>query len=846
MGNCSSLPAENAPVQNESGRDKQPQHVKGTGAAPITPENVAPSKPVPVSPKSSKPESKSDKSPSPRNSTPDNDTSASSALNRLNSGRADATKALADVVPNSKRGDMLKAVPLLRSLTETQRDKLGGLMYERAFKTNETVFNKGDQPDGFYIITEGDVRVCSVKDDGSLHVLATLRNGDYFGETALVNDDLRGASVIADTDINTLFLEKRHFTMVFNAVDVVFAQRRIGVTSNLDVTDSSSGFVVPERTADSMIKSAQIFAMLAHAFNNNPMLGKMGEDQKQAIVENMHRITCKRGDVLITQGDSGAHVFILQVGLLQVDKNNKPVGRMGPGTVFGELAILYNSPRAATVTALEDCVLWVLDRFSFRKIARNIAETTIHKVMSFLAEVPLLRPLSESEREKIAEAVEEVFYPANTTVMCEGDDGDAMYILVKGALKAVKKNATTAGGVVKEYIEPGAYFGELALKDNGEGKRAASVITTTNTTLLKLNRDAFKLLLGPLDELLQKGADRYSDNGEKKDNTQTVVAAVDYNNLVALGTLGKGSFGHVQLVQDKTTQELYALKSVWKSQIVETQQQGHIMSEKRVMEQLQHPFLNTLHGTYRSRNKLHFLLEPCLGGELFTVLRKRKLFPEDAARFYSASVILAFEYMHSKDTIYRDLKPENLMLTAAGYLKVADFGFAKKISGKTWTLCGTPDYLAPEIVASRGHGKGVDWWTLGILIYEMLASYPPFYDDDQINTYHKILECNIRFPSHFTESARALILGLLERRATRRLGVGVGGVDRIRTADWFAPFDWDALMNRSLPAPDYVTPKTPADLKQEPVDRNPQMEFVDLGDGWDLEFGPTVSEDLAY
>ena len=217
-------------------------------------------------------------------------------------------------------------------------------------------------------------------------------------------------------------------------------------------------------------------------------------------------------------------------------------------------------------------------------------------------------------------------------------------------------------------------------------------------------------------------------------------AGVDWAKLKVLGTLGRGSFGHVQLVSDARTGAQYALKSVWKAQIVETQQQGHIMSEKRVMETLQHPFLNTFHGTFQSRNKLHFLLEPCLGGELFTVLRQRRLFPEDAARFYAASVVLAFAYMHSKDTVYRDLKPENLMLTAEGYLKVADFGFAKKITGKTWTLCGTPDYLAPEIVASRGHGKGVDWWTLGVLIFEMLASYPPFYDEDQIRTYNKILE----------------------------------------------------------------------------------------------------------
>ena len=128
------------------------------------------------------------------------------------------------------------------------------------------------------------------------------------------------------------------------------------------------------------------------------------------------------------------------------------------------------------------------------------------------------------------------------------------------------------------------------------------------------------------------------------------------------------------------------------------------------------------HATYKDTHRLYFLLEVSLGGELFTVLRARQAFDEPTARFYAASVVLAFEYLHSRDIIYRDLKPENLMMTEEGFLRVTDFGFAKVIpDGRTYTLCGTPDYLAPEIVSGKGHGKGVDWWTLGIFLFEMLA-----------------------------------------------------------------------------------------------------------------------------
>merc|ERR1712129_387092 len=127
------------------------------------------------------------------------------------------------------------------------------------------------------------------------------------------------------------------------------------------------------------------------------------------------------------------------------------------------------------------------------------------------------------------------------------------------------------------------------------------------------------------------------------------------------------------------------------------------------------------------------------GGELFTILRKMRSFDENTAKFYASCVEEAFDYMHERDIIYHDLKPENLVLTGNGYLKVTDFGFAKIVPNKTFTLCGTPDYLAPEIVTGQGHGKGVDWWTLGILIYEMLASFPPFFDDEPMMTYRKII-----------------------------------------------------------------------------------------------------------
>ena len=268
-------------------------------------------------------------------------------------------------------------------------------------------------------------------------------------------------------------------------------------------------------------------------------------------------------------------------------------------------------------------------------------------------------------------------------------------------------------------------------------------------------------------------------------------------------TLGTGSFGRVRIAKNKRTNNYVALKIMKKVEILKSKQADHIANEIKILSMIDHPFVITFEGFTQDDRSLYIAIELINGGELFTYLRGVGRFPVNQARFYIAQIITIFEYLHSKNIIYRDLKPENILIHKSGYLKLTDFGFAKIVEGRTYTLCGTPEYLAPEIILNKGHGKPVDWWTCGILLYEMIAGIDPFSDDDPMMVYQKILKGKIRFPSGFDSNAKSLVKHLLESDLTKRYGNLKGGVKDIKNHRFFKEMDWDKLLAKDIP-PMYV------------------------------------------
>ncbi|KAF8350866.1 AGC/PKA protein kinase [Amanita rubescens] len=273
------------------------------------------------------------------------------------------------------------------------------------------------------------------------------------------------------------------------------------------------------------------------------------------------------------------------------------------------------------------------------------------------------------------------------------------------------------------------------------------------------------------------------------------------------GILGTGTFGRVLLVRHRLStaedvaQNNFALKVLKKTDIIRLRQVEHVNAERSILHRISHPFVVDLFATFQDSRNVYLLMSHIPGGELFTHLRRAQRFTPDVTRFYLATIVLALRYLHSHNVIYRDLKPENLLLDSRGYLKLTDFGFAKVVEDRTWTLCGTPEYLAPEIIQSDGHGKAADWWACGILCYEMLVGYPPFFDESPYGIYEKILRGQIQWPRTMDRLSKDLIRAFLNPDRTQRLGNMIGGPQDVLDHPWFRGVDWNALERHEIQAP---------------------------------------------
>jgi len=740
----------------------------------------------------------------------------------------------------------LKEIPLFSCISELDQTAFAKQMQERKFKAGENLMVQGEVGTEFFIIAKGTCKVIVANDNGNEVQIAELSDGDYCGEQALLKDAKRGATVRAEVDTRCLVLSQAAFKELTKDNNIRFAKRdaaRAAISAEqMEQYKSDGSNEQKEDDADDKVRAdEEKVVWLLKAVDDNILFSHLDQDQRLIVCKEMYQEEVAVNDFLIKQGDEGNTFYVVDSGEFAITVEDiGQVDTLSSGRCVGELALLYNAPRAASVQCTkggddgDKAVVWCVKRTAFRKALMEASKKNSNENVEFLKKVELLAPLLSSELQLVDQALEPKTFNEGDVIFKQGDEGDRFYIIKSGSISGNAKDGT------EFTLSVGGFFGERALLTNEP--RAATITCASELECLTLSREDFTTLLGPLEDIMQRNMEEYEKpEAERKPigykaPSENVCKLEEFK---IVGILGRGAFGTVKLVTDPNTNKSYALKAIRKNQVVELGQQSHILNEKKVMQMLDNQFLVNLRSTYKDEFRVYFLLEVCLGGELFTILRKMRSFDEPTARFYSGCVVEAFDYMHERDIIYRDLKPENLVLTDNGYLKVTDFGFAKIVPNKTFTLCGTPDYLAPEIVTGQGHGKGVDWWTLGILIYEMLASFPPFFDDEPMMTYRKIIQGKFKFPRYLSAPAKDLIAKFLKPKATKRYGIIKGGADLIRQHPWYKDFSWESLQSQSLKAPIKNKVKSHSDLSNFDHFQEKTEDLTYKGDpdlGWDADF----------
>jgi len=299
---------------------------------------------------------------------------------------------------------------------------------------------------------------------------------------------------------------------------------------------------------------------------------------------------------------------------------------------------------------------------------------------------------------------------------------------------------------------------------------------------------------------------------DKRSSTYKAASLESFNTLKVIG---RGSYGKVFMVEEKTTGKVFAMKVLKKGAITDERGKERVLTERDIIMQIRHPYIVTLHYSFQTKKKLFFILDFLNGGDLYTHIMNYGKFNENRARFYTAELVLAINHLHKKGIVYRDLKPQNIMLDSEGHIKLTDFGLSKAdfSQDQSHTICGTIKYIAPETISGMSYNHTVDWWSMGIILYRMLTGKLPYptNKNSEVRVYivhNKIQVSKKRIPD---ETARSFILGLLERDPTTRLGAN--GVEDIKNHEYFETIDWDALERREVKPPYNPRLKSEKDVK---------------------------------
>eukprot|EP00602_Paraphysomonas_sp_CaronLab_P001917 CAMPEP_0185020478 /NCGR_PEP_ID=MMETSP1103-20130426/3082_1 /TAXON_ID=36769 /ORGANISM="Paraphysomonas bandaiensis, Strain Caron Lab Isolate" /LENGTH=729 /DNA_ID=CAMNT_0027551401 /DNA_START=116 /DNA_END=2305 /DNA_ORIENTATION=+ len=636
------------------------------------------------------------------------------------------------------------------------------------------------------------------------------------------------------------------------------------------------------------------------------------EQQLSLLLKALKRESHRKGDCVISEGDDGVKVYVIEKGELSVTIKGRFKRKLYAGTLFGELALLYNAPRSATVRCITDCDFWVLDKSTFLSIQHMKVTDTAKSVLQrsqWLMNCPELSLLRPVQMSRLLESLQPESYDSGQVIyqighcydkiiliesgtaivmydgpdasMLEEDEKDRLFGIVRphlnsttlrnntrlrDSLRVSQRNRNDILPVLSEcssacenddgvnFLYPvstlveGCVFGLPILQvqssgqDNGIWKCAdmpssqnevvcpVRIVAEQEVDCLTFTVETFKHLFGPM--LCPSEPSNVPILPPPPLPTKK-LQSFDPDEISVVKLLGKGGYGTVVLGECEN--QLYAVKFMSKYEITNDNQIRHVRDERILLASLNSPFIVKLHGTCQTQSAIAFVMEYVDRGDLWSSIHENVKYedaglPMDMIKFYTTCIVLALHHIHQRNISFRDLKPENVMIDSKGYLRLIDFGLAKRIPYekvdcmgekrllyKTFTLCGTPEYLAPENVFGMGNDRSVDLWALGILMFEMFAMNTPFVDEDDPDNVDKIFKNISRVKTHGMDisagvsrddpsmPALNLIHSLMRCDPTERLGFRANAPLAILDHEFLSMFDTEAVETLDY-EPDYIPP----------------------------------------
>ena len=641
--------------------------------------------------------------------------------------------------------NFINSVNIISILTPAQKEALLSALVTQRWKSSQIVIKEGDNNDMLYIVKEG-IAICNPDKSDSREI----HKGDYFGEQALLYQTLHKTTIIAATDLVLLSISRK---------------------SLVEVLGSTLDQILYRNTQK-------------QAFEKNEILRSLSLPQREAIIDKAKVKKYRNGEIVVFKGfEKIKKLFIIVYGKIK-GKNNEIKGNIGQ--CFGDKEIFENSSQVYDddLIADGDCDLAEVDKEDIESaIAGELGNVIrFNDVFGILRSVQLLRGLEKEKIEALAGALKTRSFGDQEVIVRQNNPGESFFIIKSGAVKVYRDDRYIRS------ITKNDYFGERSVLLNDF--RTATIISDGCVSCWILEKSDFYRII----------SEEMRENLIKRIELQDT--SVLLSDLVPVKTIAKGEFGLVTLTVHRSKQTLFVLKSMLRSVIEDNQIQPNLILEKTILMQIDHIMIIKLIKTFKDSTRIYYLLEYVKGKDLFDVRSELGQISEEQAKFYAASLIVTLEYLHDRSIIHRDVKPENVLIDEEGYIKLIDFGAANFVDGRTYTAIGTPHYLAPEIILRTGYSASVDWWSLGVLLHELVFGFVPFGHDDEdpIVIYEKILENKIDFENFpfRSQDMKVLLTQLLNKNPAARTCGGFGGIKKM---NWFNGFNWDRLMSRQLRPP---------------------------------------------